>query len=165
MSVRILQSYRIAVVVILSSLIVLTVARVSMAQRQQAAVETGVNDQLITKFHGTEYLLANGAFAAAGKSFVIATITDAAGDAFHDFVPDGSDVTQTRDIIQTATCQTCQTCHGEYEFHGHEGERHQVQTCVTCHNPGQVDPHSGESLDMKVLVHKIHAGAELATIR
>ena len=100
MSVRILQSYRIAVVVILSSLIVLTVARVSMAQRQQAAVETGVNDQLITKFHGTEYLLANGEFAVAGKSFVIATITDAAGDAFHDFVPDGSDVTQTRDIIQ-----------------------------------------------------------------
>ena len=80
MSVRILQSYRIAVVVILSSLIVLAVARVSMAQRQQAAVETGVNDQLITKFHGTEYLLANGEFAVAGKSFVIATITDAAGD-------------------------------------------------------------------------------------
>ena len=25
------------------------------------------------------------------------------GDAFHDFVPDGSDVTETRDIIQTAT--------------------------------------------------------------
>ena len=294
MSVRILQSYRVAVVVILSSLVVLAVARVSMAQGLQATVETGVNDQLITKFHGTEYLLANGEFAAAGKFFVNATITDATadrngdvtvdfrvedrdgvpvtgiadahfniarlapredgeafnkwvpyiyrlqtvsnsvegdwpnpdgtsayqgyreaaaegnlidhedgsytyefsadltetragtraidydrglthriavmlagdsgptGDAFHDFVPDGSDVTQTRDIIQTATCQTC---HGEFEFHGHEGERHQVQTCVTCHNPGQVDPHSGESLDMTVLVHKIHAGAELATIR
>ena len=95
MSVRILQSYRIAVVVILSSLIVLTVARVSMAQRQQAAVETGVNDQLITKFHGTEYLLANGAFAAAGKSFVIATITDAAagrnGDVTVDFRVEDSD--------------------------------------------------------------------------
>ena len=294
MSVRILQSCRVAVVVILSSLVVLAVARVSMAQGLQAAVKTGVNDQLITKFHGTEYLLANGEFAAAGRSFVNATITDAAADrngdvtvdfrvedsdgvpvtgttgahfniaklapkedgetfnkwvpyiyrlqavsnsvegdwpnpdgttayqgyrepaaegnlidhedgsytyefsadltearagtraidydrslthritvmlagdsgptggAFHDFVPDGSDVTQTRDIIQTATCQTC---HGEYEFHGHERERHQVQTCVTCHNPGQVDPHSGESLDMTVLVHRIHAGAELATIR
>ena len=83
------------------------------------------------------------------------------GDAFYDFVPDGSDVTETRDIVQTANCQAC---HGEYEFHGHSGERHQIETCVTCHNPGQVDPHSGESLDMKVMVHKIHAGAELATI-
>ena len=58
----------------------LAVARVSMAQGQQAAVETGVNDQLITKFHGTEFLLANGEFAAAGKYFFHATITDAAAD-------------------------------------------------------------------------------------
>ena len=80
MSVRILPSCRVAVVVIPSSLVVLAVARVSMAQGQQAAVETGVNDQLITKFHGTEFLLANGEFAAAGKYFFHATITDAAAD-------------------------------------------------------------------------------------
>ena len=94
-------------------------------------------------------------------SVMIAELSGPTGDAFHDFVPDGSDVTETRDIIRTANCQAC---HGENEFHGHAGERHQVETCVTCHNPGQVDPHSGESLDMKVMVHKIHAGAELATI-
>jgi len=264
-----------------------------LAQVSRTVAETGVNDQLITRFHGTEFLLSNGAFGSASKYFVNASITDASarrngrvtvdfrvdngdgtpvvgiadahfniakldpkedgeafnkwapyiyrlqtvrgsaagdwpnpdgtrayqgyresavegrlvdrgdgrytytfaadlsearagtrvidfernlthrvtvtlggdsgptGDAFYDFVPDGSNVTETRDIVQTATCQTC---HGEYEFHGHEGERNQVQTCVTCHSAGQVDPHSGESLDMKVMVHKIHAGAELATI-
>ena len=88
MSVRILPSCRVAVVVILSSLVVLAAARVSMAQRQQAAVEAGVNDQLITKFHGTEFLLANGEFAAAGKYFVNAAITDAAADRNGDVTVD-----------------------------------------------------------------------------
>jgi OmcA/MtrC family decaheme c-type cytochrome len=92
---------------------------------------------------------------------MLSEISGPTGDAFYDFVPDGSDVIETRDIIQTANCEAC---HGANEFHGHTGERHQIETCVTCHNPGQIDPHSGESLDMKVMVHKIHAGAELATI-
>ncbi|HEY5622160.1 MAG TPA: OmcA/MtrC family decaheme c-type cytochrome, partial [Gammaproteobacteria bacterium] len=85
----------------------------------------------------------------------------ATGDGWYDFVPDGSDVIETRDITETATCQTC---HGRNEFHGHDGERHQVQTCATCHTADLIDPHSGASLDLKVLIHQIHAGAELATI-
>jgi hypothetical protein len=85
----------------------------------------------------------------------------ATGDGYYDFVPDGSAITETRDIIQTATCQSC---HGSNEFHGHDGERHQVQTCATCHTADLIDPHSGESLDLKVLIHRIHAGSELATI-
>ena len=78
-----------------------------------------------------------------------------------DFVPDGSAMTETRDIVETATCQHC---HGENEFHGHGGDRLTVESCVTCHNPGNIDPHGGESLDMRVMVHRIHAGGELATI-
>ena len=83
------------------------------------------------------------------------------GDAVYDFVPDGSRATETRDIVQTATCQSC---HGELGLPGHDGEGFQLGTCVTCHNPGQVDPHSGESLDMNVMIHKIHAGAHLDSI-
>ena len=83
------------------------------------------------------------------------------GDAVYDFVPDGSRVTKTRDIVQTAICQNC---HGEFGLPGHDRERFQLGTCVTCHNPGQVDPHSGESLDMNVMIHKIHAGAHLDSI-
>ncbi len=80
--------------------------------------------------------------------------------AFKDFVPDGSTVTEKRDIVLTSACKSC---HGE-EFHGHGGDRLLVENCVTCHDPGSVDPHSGESIDLKVMIHKIHAGSELKSI-
>lgn len=82
-------------------------------------------------------------------------------DAYIDFVPDGSPVTETRDVIDTISCQGC---HGEFQFAGHGGDRLQVQVCVTCHNPDNLDAQSGETLDMKVMIHKIHAGHELASI-
>ncbi len=84
----------------------------------------------------------------------------ATATATFDFVPDGSPVTETRNIVETATCKQC---HGE-EFHGHGGNRLTVENCVTCHNPSGTDAQSGESLDMKVMIHKIHAGAELASL-
>lgn len=78
-----------------------------------------------------------------------------------DFVPDGSTVTLTRDIVRT---ETCRNCHGD-EFHGHGGDRLTVENCVTCHNGGGgVDAQGGESLDMTVMIHKIHAGGELPTV-
>jgi predicted CXXCH cytochrome family protein len=82
-------------------------------------------------------------------------------DAVLDFVPDGSVVEETRNIVETTSCYTC---HGENEFHGHGGDRLTVENCVTCHNPGGTDAQGGETLDMKVMIHKIHAGGELATI-
>ena len=81
-------------------------------------------------------------------------------DAYFDFVPEGGDVKLTKDIILT---DACKSCHGT-EFHGHGGDRLSVGTCVTCHNPGNLDAQSGETLDMKVMIHKIHAGGELASI-
>ncbi len=82
------------------------------------------------------------------------------GDSFFDFVPDGSPATQNRRIIDTANCRTC---HGE-EFHAHGGDRLTAEVCATCHLPGSIDPHGGESMDLKVMIHKIHAGGELASI-
>jgi len=35
---------------------------------------------------------------------------------------------------------------------------------VTCHTAGNWDPHGGETVDAKVMIHKIHAGGELASI-
>ena len=84
----------------------------------------------------------------------------ATADAVFDFVPDGSAVTETRDIVRT---DACKSCHGD-EFHGHGGDRLTVETCVTCHNPSTTDPHGGESVDLKVMIHKIHSGGELASI-
>ena len=83
-------------------------------------------------------------------------------DTYVDFVPDGSAVADTRNIIDTSSCQGC---HGEFQFAGHGGDRLQVAVCVTCHNPGTIDAQSLESLDMKVMIHKIHAGGELASIQ
>jgi hypothetical protein len=95
-------------------------------------------------------------------SIMIGGGTGATADASFDFVPDGTslDNTESRDIIRT---DTCRNCHGP-DFEAHGGDRRSVENCVTCHGPGSVDPHSGESLDFKVMIHKIHAGGELATI-
>jgi len=57
---------------------------------------------------------------------------------------------------------TCNGCHGELALHG--GGRVDTAYCVTCHNPGTVDANSGESVDFKVMVHKIHRGANLPSV-
>jgi len=83
------------------------------------------------------------------------------GEATFDFRPDGVAVgAQTRNIVETATCKKC---HGP-EFAGHGGDRVTVQGCVTCHSPGTYDPQSGESMEMAVMIHKIHAGNELTSV-
>jgi OmcA/MtrC family decaheme c-type cytochrome len=69
-----------------------------------------------------------------------------------DFVPNGNDVTETKDIAITASCNEC---HDPLNIHG---RRREVGYCVTCHNPGLVD--EGESYDLAPLVHKIHMADE-----
>jgi OmcA/MtrC family decaheme c-type cytochrome len=82
------------------------------------------------------------------------------GEATKDFVPNASAVTKTRNIVETATCQKC---HGP-EFAGHGGDRVTVQGCVTCHSPDTIDPQSGNTVEMSVMIHKVHAGNELASM-
>jgi OmcA/MtrC family decaheme c-type cytochrome len=64
------------------------------------------------------------------------------------------------EIVVTATCNNC---HSVLTAHG--GARVEVQYCVMCHNPGTTDPNSGNSLDMSVMIHKIHAGNTLPSIQ
>lgn len=118
-------------------------------------------------------VIANGAPVAYERSrthrvsIMMGGHSGATDDAVFDFVPDGSSGLDTREIVRT---ESCQACHG-WEFHGHGGNRLTVQNCQTCHVPGAYDPHGadgagfpGETLDLKVMIHKIHAGAELASI-
>src|SRR5580700_11386835 len=84
--------------------------------------------------------------------------TSYAGTTFN-FVPNGSAVTVTRDVIETSSCNTC---HDQLAFHG--GYAQGMQMCVLCHQPQNADPVTGNSLDAKVFFHKIHMGSQLPTM-
>lgn len=75
------------------------------------------------------------------------------------FVPNGSVVTTTRDVIKDASCNRC---HDQISFHG--GSRRGMALCVMCHQPQLFDPDTGNSLDMKVFAHKIHMGSSLPSV-
>jgi OmcA/MtrC family decaheme c-type cytochrome len=79
--------------------------------------------------------------------------------------PNGSAPAAIHDIVHT---ETCNKCHDPLMAHG--GARRDVQLCVLCHNPGgngttTVDPDTGNSIDLKVMVHKIHMGEELPSVQ
>jgi OmcA/MtrC family decaheme c-type cytochrome len=82
------------------------------------------------------------------------------------FVPDGSKVTATRDVIKTASCDKC---HGSVGFHG--GSRRGMEICVLCHTATSakantnIDPDTGNTIDMPVMTHKIHMGEELPSVQ
>jgi OmcA/MtrC family decaheme c-type cytochrome len=84
--------------------------------------------------------------------------TNYAGATFN-FVPNGSPVTVTRDVIRTTSCNTC---HDQLAFHG--GYAQGMQMCVLCHNPQNADPVTGNSLDAKVFFHKLHMGSSLPSV-
>lgn len=81
-------------------------------------------------------------------------------DEAFNFVPDGSRVTVTRDVIKTATCNRC---HDQLAFHG--GARRSMEVCVTCHTPQTTDPDTGNTVDMTSMIHKIHAGRDLPSVQ
>jgi len=84
--------------------------------------------------------------------------TNYAGATFN-FVPNGSPVTTTRDVVSTSSCNTC---HYDLAFHG--GYAHSMAMCVMCHQPQNADPTTGNSLDLKVMAHKIHMGSQLPSV-
>lgn len=77
----------------------------------------------------------------------------------YNFVPNGSPVTVTRDVIRTASCDAC---HDQLSYHG--GSRRGINLCVMCHTPQNTDPNTGNTLDLKVMVHKIHMGSSLPSV-
>ncbi|GMU62614.1 MAG: hypothetical protein AMXMBFR34_43770 [Myxococcaceae bacterium] len=84
------------------------------------------------------------------------TVVDPQNVVF-DFVPNGSAVSFTREVVDT---DNCNTCHGALTAHG---SRYEAKYCVTCHNPGTAM--QANSVDMKVFIHKIHRGAHLPSVQ
>jgi OmcA/MtrC family decaheme c-type cytochrome len=75
------------------------------------------------------------------------------------FVPNGSHVVTTRDVIRDASCNRC---HDQLSAHG--GSRRGMAICVMCHTPQNLDPDTGNTLDLKVMAHKIHMGSSLPSV-
>ena len=142
-----------------------------MASTQQAAADSG----------GTYARLADGqyryTFATKAPSGFPATVTHTIGiygnrnlsefdlgtnyaSTTFNFVPNGSPVTTVRDVIRT---QSCNKCHDQLSFHG--GSRRGMEMCVLCHTPQTMDPDTGNTVDMKVMVHKIHMGSQLPSVQ
>ncbi len=74
---------------------------------------------------------------------------------------DGSEVMPRRTIVAT---ENCEKCHDKLWFHG--GNRNTAEACLVCHNPTLTDsrpPEKGgkESIDLKIMIHKIHTGENL----
>ena len=67
---------------------------------------------------------------------------------------------QTWDVLTNGSCNTC---HNPLSAHG--GSRQDVKLCVLCHQPQTTDPDTGLTVDMKVMIHKIHMGANLPSVQ
>ncbi len=80
-------------------------------------------------------------------------------DGVVQFVPSGAPVEQIRELVADAACSDC---HGALRVHG---RRQSYQLCIMCHYPGVIDPDTGNSVDMAVMTHKIHRGADLPSVR
>jgi len=81
-------------------------------------------------------------------------------DDVYTWVPNGDPVTQIRDVVGTAACNQC---HDRLAMHG--GARQKVAYCILCHNPGTSDPATSNSLDMSVMIHKVHQGPNLPSVK
>jgi len=85
--------------------------------------------------------------------------TNYSSATFH-FVPNGAAVTHVHDVIKTASCNTC---HDQLSAHG--GSRRGIEMCVLCHTPQSTDADTGNTVDLKVMVHKIHMGSSLPSVK
>ncbi len=77
------------------------------------------------------------------------------------FVPaDPSATPLKRDsVLDTA----CNSCHNPLAAHG--GSRQDLQLCLGCHTQGAKDPESENSIDFNVMVHRIHSGRNLPSVK
>ena len=148
------------------------VAACDTAAKVQATVESAATGTLVDNGDGTYRYTFLKNITTDPKVVYNATLTHRVGfeirglaqanNADYTFQPSTGATTGIfeREIVDTATCDTCHTF-----LSAHGGARVAVQYCVMCHSPGTTDPYSGNTLDMKVMIHKIHTGNSLPSIQ
>jgi OmcA/MtrC family decaheme c-type cytochrome len=80
-------------------------------------------------------------------------------DSTLDFVPGGGKPVP-RDVVRT---DSCNKCHDQLAHHG--GSRRSVELCIMCHTPQTTEANTGNTVDMKVMIHKIHMGSQLPSVK
>jgi OmcA/MtrC family decaheme c-type cytochrome len=66
----------------------------------------------------------------------------------------------TRSVVTTDACNQCHN-----PLIGHGGSRIKVELCIMCHTPQTINPDTQLTQDMKVLIHKIHMGSNLPSVK
>ena len=83
-----------------------------------------------------------------------------AANPLYEFIPAGGKVIQGRELVQTASCNTCHD-----PLTAHRGTAREAGYCALCHTAQLLDPETGENLDFKYLVHKMHRGKYLPSVK
>jgi hypothetical protein len=89
------------------------------------------------------------------------------GVATADFLFGSATTIVAREVVKN---ENCTQCHGEVRAHGNN--RNHVRSCVLCHTAGSEDGTGGgasdatpgATIDFRVMIHKIHAGAHLPSV-
>jgi OmcA/MtrC family decaheme c-type cytochrome len=82
------------------------------------------------------------------------------GNDVYSWVPSGVPVAVTRAVVTTDACNQCHN-----PLIGHGGSRVKVELCIMCHTPQTINPDTQLTQDMKVLIHKIHMGSSLPSVK
>jgi OmcA/MtrC family decaheme c-type cytochrome len=77
-----------------------------------------------------------------------------------DFRPDKEPVVFFRHVV---ALESCNSCHNSLSYH--DGFVKRTEMCILCHQTQNSDPSSGNTLDFKVLIHKLHSGANLPSVK
>ncbi len=95
----------------------------------------------------------------AATGVILPTVTN---NATYDYLPATGSTTLTT-VRRIISDKECDACHAKLAMHG--GPRIDVEYCVLCHNGGNADAQSGNILDLRVLVHKLHSGSVLPSVK
>ncbi|MEZ5962395.1 MAG: hypothetical protein R3F56_00990 [Planctomycetota bacterium] len=89
------------------------------------------------------------------------------GNASRDFLFGSASTLEPREVVTQANCNQCHT-----RLAAHGGNRTDVRNCLLCHTAGAEDRNvaavaggtPGATVEFKVMIHKIHAGANLPSV-